>query len=207
MTTPDPPPGRTESRRGPLRPWIVITAVLFTLATVLALAWPAGGLKEAKAEIPHRRLNETTIGHRFSIKPYKVAYVTKDPAPSYGDAKPGRFLTVELVVTNVSRQTATTDDLTNNLYPTVSPGGMKLDRFKDRNLDFAIRDERPDRQQLQPGLTERVMIVYKLPAPVPDPTNLALGFEDEEYHSGFQSDLSEWYPGDPLAIYDLEVGR
>ncbi|WP_248959646.1 DUF4352 domain-containing protein [Sphaerisporangium perillae] len=207
MTTPEPSPGRTESRRGPLRPWIAITAVVFTLATVLALAWPAGGLREAKPDIPHRRLGETTTGHRFAINPHKVSYATKDPAPAYGDAKDGRFLTIEFEVENVSDQTATVNDLAFRLYLAVSPGSTVIDRFKDKTAGFVIRDGRYDREQLQPGLPERVMIVYTVPAGRPDPTSLTLSFEDQEYTSGFQSELSEWYPGDMLAIYDLEVGR
>ncbi|GAA3787679.1 hypothetical protein GCM10022226_02550 [Sphaerisporangium flaviroseum] len=208
MTTPDPPPGRTESLRGPIRPWILLTAILFALATVLALAWPAGGLREFTPETPHRRLGEPITGHRLAMKPYKVSFLAKDPAPSLGDAKPGRFLAIELEVTNVSHQTATVSDLALNLRLTVSPSGATIDRFRDKVAGFVIRDGRFDRDQLQPGLTERVMIVYTVPVPLPDPTHLTMTVIDKEYVGGFQSDLSEWYDvDDPLAIYDLDVGR
>ncbi|MGW4641862.1 hypothetical protein ACWEN6_25320 [Sphaerisporangium sp. NPDC004334] len=207
MTTPVPDPGRTESRRGPLRPWIALTAVVFALATVLALSWPAGGLQEAKPEVPHRRLGETSAGHRFAVKPYKVAYVTKDPAPGLGDPKDGRFLAIELEVENVSDQTATVDDLSAVTYLKISPGSVVLDRFKDKTAGFVIRDGGFDRTQLQPGLAERVKIVYTVPAGTPDPTSLTAAFRDEDYGPWFTSELSDWLPGGTLAIYDLEVSR
>ncbi len=188
-------------------PWAVVTGVAFVVATVLALAWPAGGLKEAAAEIPHRRLGETTTGHRLAIAPYRVTYATKDPAPVFGDAKAGRFLAVELEVRNVSDQTAKVGDLAFRLYLTVSPGGSTIDRIRDKTAGFVIRDGRYDRDQIQPGLSERVMIVYTVPAPLPDPTDLTVTFRDDQYVAGFSSELSEWYEGPDLAIYDLKVDR
>ncbi|MFC7383945.1 hypothetical protein [Sphaerisporangium rhizosphaerae] len=207
MTTPVPDPGRTESRRGPLRPWIALTAVVFALATVLALSWPAGGLQEAKPEIPHHRLGETTVGHRFAIKPYKATYVTKDPAPGLGEAKAGRFLLIEIQLENVSDQTGTVNDVTGKLDIKISPGSVAIDRLKDKKAGFVIRDGRSDREQLQPGLVERVMAVYNIPPGAPDPTSLTATFQDEEFKPWFTSELSDWLPGEDLAIYDLEVGR
>ncbi|MFC4531017.1 hypothetical protein [Sphaerisporangium dianthi] len=207
MTTPEPTPGRTESRRGPLRPWIALTAVVFALATVLALSWPAGGLQESKPDIPHRRLGQTTVGHRFAIKPYKATYVTKDPAPGLGEAKTGRFLVIEIQVENVGDLTGTVTGLMARLNIKVSPGSVVIDRIKDRKSGFVIRDGRSDREQLQPGLVERVMAVYNVPAGAPDPTSLTATFKDEEFKPWFSSELSDWLPGEDLAIYDLEVGR
>jgi hypothetical protein len=190
-----------------VQPWAVVTALAFTLATVLALAWPAGGLKEAVTETPHRRMGDRTTGHRLAIKPYALRYATKDPAPAFGDAKPGRFLAMELEVTNVSDRTATVGDLSLQLYLTVSPGGAAIDRIADKSAGFVVRDGRTDRDQLQPGLTERVVIVYTLPARVPDPTDVAVTFRDREWVGGFESRLPDWYETGDLAVYDLKVAR
>ncbi|GII77646.1 hypothetical protein Sru01_26280 [Sphaerisporangium rufum] len=205
MTAPESSPA--GARRGPLRPWIIVTAVLFALGTVLALAWPAGGLREQRDEVPHRKAGQTTTGHRFAIKPYKPRYVTKDPGPALGDPKPGRFLVLEFDVRNVGHDTASVTHLAEDLSPVLSPGGRALDRFKDRTAGFVVRDAHTDRDQLQPGLPERVMMVYTVPAGLPDPTNVTLTFRDHVYQAGFQTDLPEWLPGENLAVYDLVVGR
>ncbi|MEO3810376.1 hypothetical protein ABGB17_15360 [Sphaerisporangium sp. B11E5] len=188
-------------------PWMVVTALLFVLGTVLALAWPAGGLEEAPQEIAHRRLGETTTGQRFAITPQKLAYVEVDPAPMFGDPKPGRFLALELRVENVSRETATAQDLAQRLSLVLSPSGAGLTWFKNGTAKFVVRDGGSDRDQLQPGLPERVMIVYRVPVPLPDPTHATVTFEDSEYRGGFQSSLSQWWAGEKLAVYDLEVAR
>ncbi|MFC6086831.1 hypothetical protein [Sphaerisporangium aureirubrum] len=197
---------RDVPRRGAPGPWVVVTALLFVLGTVLALAWPAGGLEEARPEIVHRRAGETTTGQRFSITPEKVAFVGVDPAPGYGDAKPGRFLTLEMRVENVSHETATVQDLAQRLSLVLSPSGATFTWLKNGTAKFVIRDGGSERDQLQPAMPERVMIVYRVPVPLTDPTHVTAAFEDSEFRGGFQSSLSEWWPGETLAVYDLEVG-
>lgn len=186
---------------------MVVTALLFVLATVPALAWPAGGLEEAPRDVAHRGAGETTTGQRFSITPGKAAYVEKDPAPGLGDAKPGRFLTLEMRVENVSHETATAQDLAQRLTLVLSPGGASLTWLDNGTARFVVRDGRHDRDQLQPGLPEQIMIVYRVPVPLPDPIHVAVVVEDSEYRGGFASSLSEWWAGETLAMYDLEVTR
>ncbi|MDH2425716.1 hypothetical protein [Sphaerisporangium sp. TRM90804] len=198
---------RSQGRRGAPKPWAVITAAVFVLATTLALAWPAGGLEEAEVEVPRRRLGEVSAGHRFTIVPAKVSLLAVDPAPAFGDAKPGRFLAVELRVENIGHDTATVRDLAQDLHLTVSPSGATIDRFKDMSAAGVIRDGAHTRDQLHPRLKERVLLVYTVPRPLPDPTHLKITMRDSEYKEGFDSELSRWRPGEDVVIYDLEVGR
>ncbi|GAA1258540.1 hypothetical protein GCM10009677_06610 [Sphaerisporangium rubeum] len=186
---------------------MVVTALLFVLATVPALAWPAGGLEEAPQDVARRGAGETTTGQRFSITPRKAAYVEKDPAPGLGDARPGRFLMLETRVENVSHETATVQDLARRLTVVLSPSGASLTWLENGTARFVVRDGRHDRDQLQPGLPEQVAIVYQVPVPLPDPTHVAVTVEDSEYRGGFRSSLSEWWAGETLARYDLEVTR
>ncbi|WP_433248596.1 hypothetical protein ACQPYK_00810 [Streptosporangium sp. CA-135522] len=206
MTSPDPAPAATESPGASRRLWIVLTAVLFVLATVLALAWPAGGLETAEEPIPQRRFGQTVTGERFGITPRKVSYVTADPAPKFGDPQPGRFLVIELDVTNLGHDTATTEALAEQLEITTSPGGA-LHRFKDRHTQFVVRDGGDDRDQLHPDLPEKVLIAYRVPERYPDPEHITMTFTDSAYGAGFQSTLSSWMDGEVLAAYSADLGR
>ncbi|MFF5208525.1 hypothetical protein [Streptosporangium sp. NPDC000396] len=206
MTSPDSSPGTTESPREYRRLWMVLTAVLFVLATVLALAWPTGGLETARVPIPQRKFGQVVNGERFEVRPQKVWYATVDPAPKFGDPKPGRFLVVELEVTNAGHDTATTDDLAKQLQITTSPGG-RLHVFKDRHTQFVVRDGDDSRDQLHPDLPEKVMIVYRIPEKYADPEHVTMDFTDSAYGPGFQSSLSEWWDGEVLATYSGDVGR
>lgn len=187
------------------RVWFPILASALLLP--FAIAWPLGGLEDGTKRPPTITRGQSVTGHRLQITPGRAAFTTLDPAPAYGDPKPGRFVVLDLVVRNVSTMPV---DLT-TVYLDLS---AKIDRYTldpvaDLHDQQILRDDN-DAGMLNPKMPEKVRISWRVPDQVPEPKRFALAILDEEFQPswslrGYNSGTSIWLKQDIMATYETPL--
>ncbi|HEX4814150.1 MAG TPA: hypothetical protein VFV66_15510 [Nonomuraea sp.] len=196
------PPAVAPSRG---RLWMWLAAVIGVVALPFVVAWPFGGLEDASRVPPRVGLGEPVTGHRLKFVVHRATFTTKDPLATFGAGTPGRYLVLDLDVTNVSRQPATLPQAYLDLRPRLD--GQELSTH-------AYRPVRPDDAGtlLNPGLTERARFSWELPASVREPGRLTVSVLDEVYQPswsllGYSSGTSLWYKKGVMATLETAVER
>ncbi|MEV1172146.1 hypothetical protein [Nonomuraea sp. NPDC049784] len=69
-----------------------------------AIVWPFGGLEDASHAPPRVALGQPVTGHRLQFVIRRTIVTAKDPLATFGAGTPGRYLVLDLDITNVSKQ-------------------------------------------------------------------------------------------------------
>ncbi|WP_188195658.1 hypothetical protein [Nonomuraea sp. SYSU D8015] len=185
--------------------WGAATAVALLLP--FAIAWPLGGLADAPDPQPPRvSLGQRVKGHRLELVPRKVYSTTRSP----GGSLTGRYLVLNLDVTNVSKMPADVSDL--YLAMNAKVDGQALDPVMNLQSREIIRNGEERGTLLNPGLPETVRIAWELPENAGNPQRLSVSFRDHVYEPswsllGYSSGTSLWYRGKIMALLETQVER
>jgi hypothetical protein len=204
VTESTPPAARSKLRRPRLMVAIAICLQLVVLVVVIGLA---GGFRAAPAEpLPRAQIGEPVENGRFEIRVLRAWTEDKDPManPDYADA--GKFLVVELDMRlTVNESLRFGADVERCLRLRFS-NGYVIDGDGSKSLEQRLgavlaRDRSP--VSLHPGLPERVLAVYELPASQPFPSQLDVVIYRMEFREGFFDQSRIWRA--PLDDYEAAL--
>ncbi|MFE3451594.1 hypothetical protein ACFXJ8_21990 [Nonomuraea sp. NPDC059194] len=199
--------------RGRARVWFAAIGAAILLP--VAIAWPLGGLEESRKNTPPQiAVGQKVKGNRFQLVPRKAVYTTEDPNPSpFGAPQKGRYVVLDLVVTNVSAMPAdVTELMAKDLRVRVD--GKAVDMVMDLKERLILRDGDNRGTLLNPGLPENVRLAWTVPEGAAVPKRLTVAIHDEDYKPswsllGYYSGTSLWYTDDenPMAILETPLER
>ncbi|MBM7785184.1 hypothetical protein [Tenggerimyces flavus] len=216
VTTPIPPPaGRAPAAPGLRRVRILVALViLLELVALVVAIGLTGGFRAAQAQsLPRAEPGEPVANGRFEFRVLRAWTETKDPTSNPSYAKEGSFLVLEMDLRlTVKESLQFGADIQESLRLRLSNGYvMDGDSSKshDQRSGVVLASDRSP-VSLQPGLPERVLAVYELPASQPFPSQLDVVIYRQEYEPGFFSRQRTWRTAldDPeLALVHLPVAR
>lgn len=189
--------------------WFAAIAAVILLPT--GIAWPLGGLEDAEKDAPPRlSLGQKVSGHLFEFTPRKAFYTTKEPNAGSGGADPGRFVVLDLDVTNVSTMPSDISSVYRDVA--VKLDGHALDAIADLKDYLILREGESEGRVLNPGLPESVRLVWTVPDGARDPRKIAVAISDEEYEPswsllGYYSGTSLWYKADIIGTLETPLER
>jgi hypothetical protein len=150
---------RERLRRIPVLLWIVVTAALAAL-----VAWPLGGwdtVTLVSRTLPEYESNQVLHTHRFDIRVDDAWLTTTQHPAGYSEPEPGEvYLVVDVEFTNVTRDTATSSELSGYLEPVI--GGEPLEA--GFGTDFVLADDGSTLPELNPALLRRMQLVWTIDA-------------------------------------------
>ncbi|NUR82520.1 MAG: hypothetical protein HOY71_00375 [Nonomuraea sp.] len=179
------------------RPSLWFAAAAVAIALPFGIAWPLGGLEDAAGGTPPRiTLGQQVKGHLYEMTPRRAFTATKDPNPSFGAAKPGRFVVLDLDVTNVSTMPASVNELLRDVE--IHVDGRPLNDIESIKDQLIVRKGDTRGSTLNPRLPEQVRLVWELPKDAPPARTITVAISDEEYQPswsllGYASGTSLWY--------------
>lgn len=216
VTTPIPPPaGRAPAAPGLRRVRILVALVILVelVALVVAIGLTGGFRTVPAKSLPRAEPGEAVSNGRFELRVLRVWTETKDPMSNPTYAKEGQFLVLEMDLRLTVKETLQYDgDILECLRLRLSNGyvmdGASSKSREERKGVLLASDRSP--VSLHPGLPERVLAVYELPASQPLPSQLDVVIYRQEYVPGFFSQQRSWRlalddPG--LALVHLSVAR
>ncbi|MFI6504345.1 hypothetical protein [Nonomuraea typhae] len=204
------PPLETSPRG---RAWMWFAGIAAAILLPLGVAWPLGGLEDAgKNAVPTVAIGQKLTGNRYQFVPKKAAYTTDDPNPSpFGDPRKGRYVVLDLDVTNVGKNPAGLSEMAIRLD--IAIDGKPLDKIMSIKDQLIIRPGDNRGKLLNPGMPETVRLSWEVDAETPDPARLTVAIHDEDYHPswsllGYASGTSLWYrQEEPRWILDTPLER
>ena len=195
-----PPAGPTLRR---LRLVVAAVVLLEVVALVVAVGLTGGFRTAPPKPLPRAEVGQPVSNGRFEIRVLRAWAETKDPMqkPEYADN--GRFLVLELDMRlTVKESLRFSSDIQSCLRLRFADGYVidgDLGKSREQRAGVLL----PDRTQvsLHPGLPERVLAIYELPASQPFPPELDVVIYRVEFREGFFDQTRSWRN----ALDDAEV--
>ncbi|MFD1939484.1 MULTISPECIES: hypothetical protein [Nonomuraea] len=190
--------------------WRWYGGIAAVVVSSILIAWPLGGLEDAVKEGPRQiGIGQSVTGHRVAIRPVRVGFATKDPLPWSGTGQKGRYLVLDMDVTNVSPRAVNLTELYLDLD--VHADRYHVDPIADLHRQAVVRDD-GEGGQINPGMAEKVRFAWVLPASVGDPRQVTVTMRDETWEPswsllGYSSGVSLWFKGEVMAILKARVER
>lgn len=216
VTTPNPPPaGRAPAapRLRRLR-FVVAVVILVELVALVVAIGLTGGFRTTPAKsLPRAEPGEPVSNGRFEFRVLRAWTETKDPMSNPEYAQAGQFLVLEMDLRlTVKESLQYGGDIQECLRLRFSNGYVmdgESSKSQDERKGVVLAGDRSP-ASLHPGLPERVLAVYELPASQPFPSQLDVVIYRQEYKPGFFSEQRGWRPAldDPeLVSVHLPVAR
>jgi hypothetical protein len=168
-------------RRIPLLVWIIVP-----IAFAALLAWPLGGwdtVKLVSRTLPEYDSGQVLHGHRLDIA-IGDAWLT-DTHPVYGPPDEGddeEYLVVEITVTNVTREYATSSVLRDYIAPEVD--GLDTSSFSTMDTVLTLDDS--TLPEFNPGLSRDLELVYTItPGALTAGDDLRIDLNDAKSRASF----------------------
>ncbi|GAA0911700.1 hypothetical protein [Nonomuraea longicatena] len=188
------------------RAWFWFAAIAAVILLPVAIAWPLGGLADAaRAEPARYSLGQPIKGQRHHLVPRRAVFTTKDPSPAFGVPRKGRFVVLDLEVTNVSSLPSLVSQLSGTLAVGLDgrPAGPVLDQS-------VVRAGGRAGDVLNPGIPETVRLSWEVDEA---PERMSVAVTDEVREPswsllGYASGTSLWYMGEtPMGVLETPLER
>jgi hypothetical protein len=188
------------------RAWFWFAAAAAAILLPVAIAWPLGGLADAARAAPARySLGQPIKGQRHHLVPRRAAFTTEDPSPAFGAPRKGRYVVLDLEVTNVSSMPSLVSQLSGTLAVGLDgrPAGPALNQG-------VVRAGGRAGAVLNPGVPETVRLSWEV---TEEPARMSVTVTDEVREPswsllGYASGTSLWYLQDtPLGVLETALER
>jgi hypothetical protein len=195
------PPAGPRLRR--VRFGVALVILLELVALVVAIGL-TGGFRTAPAKpLPRAEVGQAVSNGRFELRVLRAWAETKDPMqkPEYAEA--GRFLVLELDLSLTVKESLRFSSDIQSCLRLRFANGYVIDGDQSKSREQRAGVMLPDRTRvsLHPGLPERVLAIYRLPASQPFPSELDVVIYRVEFREGFFDRTRIWRN----ALDDAEV--
>jgi hypothetical protein len=149
---------RDRLRRIPVLLWIPLPVALAAL-----VAWPLGGWETVtlvSRTLPQFESNQVVHTHRFDIRVDDAWLTTAKHPAGYSEPDEGEiYLVIAVEVTNTTRDTATSSDLSDYLEPVID--GEPVDG--GFGVDYVLAADHTTLPEINPGLPRLMQLVWTIP--------------------------------------------
>jgi hypothetical protein len=195
------PPAGSQLRR--VRFTVALVLLLELVALVVAIG-ATGGFRTAPPKpLPRAEVGQPVSNGRFEFRVLRAVVATKNPRQNPQYAEAGRFLVLEMDLRLTVKESLQYGSDIQSCLRLRFDNGYVIDGDASKSLDQRAGTMLPDRGNvsLHPGMPERVLAIYELPASQPFPSELDVVIYRVEYREGFFDKSRSWR----VAIDDPEI--